>query len=119
MKTTSAACAVKFVHEDRVRAARRSLHGQETTAALSETFRVLGDPTRLRIVLALSRVELCVCDIAALLGMTDSAISHQLRLLKSLRLVKRVRRGKMVYYALDDRHIADLIGVAARHVAET
>ena len=121
MKTTKTAdrrCAVKFVHEDRVRAARKSLHNGETTASLSETFKVLGDPTRLRIVLALSKEELCVCDIAALLEMTDSAISHQLRLLSALRLIKRYRRGKMVYYALDDRHIEALIRVAVRHVSE-
>ncbi len=69
------------------------------TLALSETFTVLSDPTRLRIVFALISQELCVCDIAALLGMTDSAISHQLRFLKNLRLVKYRKKGKMAYYS--------------------
>ena len=118
MKNVREHCAVTFVHEDRVKAARKSLHDDETTAALSETFKVLSDPTRLKIVLALTTQELCVCDIAALLRMTDSAISHQLRLLNNLRLVKRYRRGKMVYYALDDKHIEDMIRVAVRHVSE-
>ncbi len=111
-------CAVTFVHKDRVDAARKALHDQTTTVELSETFKVLSDPTRLKIVLALSKQELCVCDIAALLSATDSAISHQLRLLKNLRLVKHTRRGKMVYYTLDDEHIEDMIRIAVRHVSE-
>ena len=68
--------------------------------------------------LALTKEELCVCDIASLLGMTDSAISHQLRLLKNLRLVQYRKNGKMAYYSLDDDHIEDLIRIAVRHVAE-
>ena len=79
---------------------------------------MLGDPTRLRIVLALSKEQLCVCDIAALLSMTESAISHQLRLMKNLRLVKFTRKGKMMYYSLDDEHIEDLLRFAVRHVSE-
>lgn len=79
---------------------------------------MLADPTRLKIVLALAREELCVCDVAALLGVSESAISHQLRLLKNLRLVKYHRDGKMAYYSLDDEHIEDLIRVANRHVSE-
>ena|SRR5689334_15357818 len=111
-------CETTFVHEDRVNAARRALRDEGTTLDLTETFKVLGDPTRLNIVLALSAEELCVCDIAALLGMTDSAISHQLRLLKNLRLVKHRKKGKMAYYSLDDSHIEALIRMAARHAEE-
>jgi DNA-binding transcriptional ArsR family regulator len=118
MATPKAACATVFVHEDRVRSARKALRGEDALLDLSEIFKVLGDPTRLKILLALSKETLCVCDLAALLGMTNSAISHQLRLLKNLRLVKYRRTGKMAYYALDDDHVNELITVATRHLAE-
>lgn len=118
MKKSQPTCETKFVHEDRVRSARKALHDDRTTRSLTETFKVLSDPTRLHIVLALAKEELCVCDIAALLSMTESAISHQLRLLKNLRLVTFRRKGKMIYYLLDDEHIDDLVRVAVRHVSE-
>lgn len=85
---------------------------------LAETFRALGDPTRVRILDALSRAELCVCDIAGLLGLTESAVSHQLRLLRSLRLVRGRRAGRQVFYALDDDHIVDLFARGLEHVEE-
>ena len=118
MKRLDDTCAITYVHKDRVRSARKALLDDATTGEVSETFKILGDPTRLKIVLALSKEELCVCDIAALLNMTDSAISHQLRLLKNLRLVKFTRKGKMTYYALDDEHIEDLLRFAVRHASE-
>ena len=118
MKKTTESCDNHYVHEDRVRSARKALRDEQTTQDLSETFKVLSDPTRLQIVIALTKEELCVCDIAALLGMTDSAISHQLRMLKHLRLVKHRKKGKMAYYSLDDAHIENLIHVATQHVAE-
>lgn len=118
MPKSNGVCEVEFIHEDRVRAARKGIQREETLRTLCETFQILSDPTRLKIVMALTKEELCVCDIAALLGVTDSAISHQLRLLKNLRLVKYRRGGKMVYYTLDDEHIEDLIRVATRHIAE-
>ena len=119
MKRLNGQCETTFVHGDRVKSARKALHDDETTRELSDTFKILSDPTRLKIVLALAAEELCVCDIAALLKMTDSAISHQLRLLKNLRLVKYRRDGKMAYYSLDDKHIESLIGIAKRHVSES
>jgi len=118
MGKSAGACEVSFVHEDRVRSARKALRDDQTTLDLSETFKILSDPTRLKMVLALTAEELCVCDLAALLGMTDSAVSHQLRLLKNLRLVKHRKNGKMVYYSLDDEHIDALIRIATRHVSE-
>ncbi|MBI3194852.1 MAG: winged helix-turn-helix transcriptional regulator [Ignavibacteriae bacterium] len=118
MKKSTELCEVTYVHKDRVNSARKSLHDEETMFELSELFKILGDPTRLKIVLALSKEELCVCDIAALLSMTDSAISHQLRLLKNFRLVRFTRKGKMTYYTLDDEHIEDLLRFAIRHVSE-
>jgi ArsR family transcriptional regulator len=86
--------------------------------ALAETFRVLGDPTRVRILDALSAGELCVCDIASLVGMSESAVSHQLRLLRGMRLVRPRRAGRLVYYAVDDQHILELLNQALTHVEE-
>lgn len=87
-------------------------------AALSETFRVLGDPTRLRIVHALSGGELCVCDLANVLGASQSTVSHSLRALRQLRLVRYRKEGKIAYYAIDDAHIASLVTQGFRHVEE-
>ena len=87
-------------------------------AELADTFKVLGDATRVRILHALSMEELCVCDIAALIGATQSAISHQLRLLRAARLVKFRKKGKMAYYSLDDDHIRNLFEEGIRHVEE-
>jgi DNA-binding transcriptional ArsR family regulator len=105
-------------HDEAIRSARKALASEETILGLTETFKILSDPTRLQIVLAASKQELCVIDIAELLGITESAVSHQLRLLKTLRLVKQRKEGKLVFYTLDDEHIEDLIRVAARHISE-
>jgi DNA-binding transcriptional ArsR family regulator len=105
-------------HEEAIRTAQKNLRPEETILGLTETFKILSDPTRLKIVLALSEEELCVYDIAELLGVTESAISHQLRLLKTLRMVKQRKEGKLVFYSLDDEHIEDLIRVATRHLSE-
>lgn len=86
--------------------------------ALAETFRILGDPTRLRIVDALAESELCVCDIAERVGMSESAVSHQLRLMRAQRIVRGRREGRCVYYTLDDQHILDLFQQGLRHVTE-
>jgi len=89
-----------------------------TVEGLAETFRVLGDPTRVRILDALSGGELCVCDIAELVGISESAVSHQLRLLRGMRLVRPRRAGRLVYYAIDDQHIMELLRQALTHVEE-
>jgi ArsR family transcriptional regulator len=87
--------------------------------ALAETFRILGDPTRVRIVDALAEEgELCVCDIAEHVGISESAVSHQLRLMRSMRIVRGRRDGRCVYYTLDDQHIVDLVQQGLRHVSE-
>jgi ArsR family transcriptional regulator len=114
----SEACDVFHLDPARVALLRGSLVGDASVDALAETFRVLGDPTRVRIVDALSHGELCVCDLAALVGLTQSATSHQLRLLRNLRLVRTRREGRMVFYALDDRHIVSLFKQGLRHVEE-
>ena len=111
-------CDIVHLHPARVAELRAALVGDDDVAGLAETFRVLGDPTRVRILDALSHGELCVCDLAALVGMSESAVSHQLRLLRNLRLVKPRRDGRMVFYALDDRHIITLFRQGLRHVQE-
>jgi DNA-binding transcriptional ArsR family regulator len=78
----------------------------------------MGDPTRLKIVLALSGGEMCVCDLAAFIGLSESAISHQLRRLKDLALIKNRREGQVLYYSLDDEHVADLLDIGLEHIRE-
>ena len=112
------ACDVIRIDLPRVRRLRASLVNGDSVTGLAETFRALGDPTRVRILDALSHEELCVCDLAAVLSLSQSAVSHQLRLLRSLRLVKARREGRMVFYALDDRHVVDLLQQGLRHVEE-
>lgn len=89
-----------------------------TVEVLAETFRVLGDPTRVRILDALANGELCVCDIASLVNMSESAVSHQLRLLRTMRLVRPRRAGRQVFYSVDDHHILELLNLAGTHVEE-
>lgn len=96
-----------------------ALMGSRTVEALADTFRVLGDPTRVRILDALSAGELCVCDIASLVGISESAVSHQLRLLRGMRLVRPRRSGRLVFYAVDDQHILELLKQASTHVEES
>lgn len=86
--------------------------------AVAETFRVLGDPTRIRILDALGTGEVCVNDLAAAIGISESAISHQLRLLRTMRLVRVRREGRMAYYAVDDQHILELLSQVRTHVQE-
>ncbi len=109
----------EYVNSQKVKSAKKALLNYETITSLSEIFKVLSDPTRLKIVLALTHEELCVQDVAALLHVSESAISHQLRILKTLRLIKQRRDGKLAYYSLDDEHIEDLIRVATRHISES
>jgi DNA-binding transcriptional ArsR family regulator len=100
-------------------AARRgALMSPEAVRNVADTFRILGDPTRVRILDALSGGELCVCDIASLAAISESAVSHQLRLLRGMRLVKSHRAGRLVFYALDDQHIIELLRQAHTHVEE-
>lgn len=86
--------------------------------AVAETFRVLGDPTRIRILHALGSGELCVNDLATQVGISESAVSHQLRLLRTMRLVRVRREGRMAYYAVDDHHILELLNQVRTHVQE-
>jgi ArsR family transcriptional regulator len=94
------------------------LMAPHTVQALADTFRVLGDPTRVRILDALAHGELCVCDLASRVGISESAVSHQLRLLRGMRLVRSRRAGRLVFYAVDDQHILELLRQALTHVEE-
>jgi DNA-binding transcriptional ArsR family regulator len=117
-KATADACEIEFVDERKVRRVQRAMKADQVVAALAETFKLLGDPTRIRIVFALSREELCVCDLANLLGVSQSAVSHSLRALRQMRLVRFRKEGKIAYYALDDDHIAHLLDEGFRHIEE-
>ncbi len=99
-----------------VRAAKAAIPGDRMVRALAETFSALSDPTRVRIVTALADQELCVFDLARILGLTGSAVSHQLRLLRGQRLVKYRKEGKVAYYSLDDEHIRSLMEECIQHV---
>ena len=99
-------------------ARRGGLMSAAAVRDVADTFRILGDPTRIRILDALSGGELCVCDIASLAAISESAVSHQLRLLRGMRLVKSRRAGRLVFYALDDQHIIELLRQAHTHVEE-
>jgi ArsR family transcriptional regulator, lead/cadmium/zinc/bismuth-responsive transcriptional repressor len=110
-------CDVVVVDPARVRAVRERLASPEEAAAIAETFRVLADPSRCRLVLALIEAgEICVCDLAATLGMTESNVSHHLRLLRAQGLVKGRRDGKMVFYSPDDEHIRLLLELTREHL---
>jgi ArsR family transcriptional regulator, lead/cadmium/zinc/bismuth-responsive transcriptional repressor len=109
---------LRVVDPDRVKNARGEASPDHELAALSMIYRVLGDPSRLKILMALRRDEMCVCDLAALTGISESAVSHQLRRLKDLSLVRSRRDGQVVYYALDDKHVVLLLDIGLRHVRE-
>ncbi len=111
-------CSVNAVDEEKVARIRAKLPKEEDTQALARSFRVLGDPTRIRLVMALALEEVCVCDLAALLGISVSAISHQLRLLRDMNLVKFRRHGKKAFYSLMDHHVETLIQQAQEHQHE-
>jgi len=111
-------CNCNIIHQDRVDYTKERLPKEETLYDLAELFKVFGDTTRIKIICALYESEMCVCDIAALLNMTQSAVSHQLRTLKNARLVKFRRQGKVVYYSLDDEHIMRIFNEGLNHVNE-
>ncbi len=111
-------CRVRVVHQERVEQARRKAIPEPELERLALTYKVLGDPTRLRIVIALRDDEMCVCDLAAYLGLTDSAVSHQLRRLKDLALIRQRRKAQVLYCSLNDDHVLDLLNIGLEHVRE-
>ncbi|MCM2325599.1 MAG: metalloregulator ArsR/SmtB family transcription factor [Candidatus Woesearchaeota archaeon] len=111
-------CSVKCINENNVNSVRTKMLKDSVYSDISDIFKVLGDKTRLKILFALSKKELCVCDLCSLLNMEQSAISHQLRLLRNLKLVKCRKDGKIVYYSLYDNHIMNLIKMGVLHNGE-
>ena len=111
-------CDVFCIDAEAVARVRTTMVSDRSAAGLAQTFGVLGDPTRVKLISALMAGELCVCDLATLLGLSQSAVSHQLRLLRNMRLAKYRRDGRMVYYSLDDQHIRDLFLQGLQHVTE-
>ena len=111
-------CGFLCVHEDAVNQVLAGMPGDETLYDLAELFKVFGDSTRIKLLYALFEAELCVCDISRLLGITQSAVSHQLRVLKNSRLVKFRRDGKTVFYSLADDHVRKIIAQGMEHVNE-
>ena len=111
-------CEYMHVHEDIVAQVKQSMPDEEVLYDLAELFKIFGDSTRIKILYVLSESEMCVCDIAQLLGMTQSAISHQLRALKQSKLVKYRREGKTIFYSLADGHVRTILDQGMEHVAE-
>ena len=111
-------CDLVQIDLARVRKLRAELVAPDAVQGLADTFSALGDPTRVRILDVLSHGELCVCDLAAVLGLSQSAVSHQLRLLRGIRLVRPRREGRIVFYSLDDQHIISIFKQTLQHVEE-
>lgn len=111
-------CDVVATHDTAIEKVKDTMPGEDTMRELADFYKVFGDATRIRILCILLQAEVCVCDLAELLGMTQSAISHQLRILKQAKLVKNRREGKTVYYSLADDHIQTIISQGMEHIME-
>ena len=111
-------CELIHVHEDIVNQVNAAMPDEEILYDLAELFKIFGDSTRIKILYVLSEAEMCVCDIAQLLGLTQSAVSHQLRALKQSKLVKYRREGKTVFYSLADGHVKTILSQGMEHIEE-
>ena len=111
-------CDVKCVDPAKVKRIAKLFPKSDSLGRLSDLFQLLSDPNRIKILFALSREEICVCDLSALIGMSESAVSHQLRLLRALRLVKSRKDGRVVYYSLSDSHVTRLLEMSLEHENE-
>lgn len=111
-------CEVNIIYQDKVDEVKKIMPEDSLIYDLAEFFKVFADSTRMKIIYALMEDELCVCDIAAIVGTTQSAISHQLRILKQSKLVKYRKEGKVVYYSLDDEHISEIVKKGREHIEE-
>ena len=111
-------CLVRIIHSERIESAQRNTLPDADQDKLVNLFKAMGDPTRLKVLFALAAGEMCVCDLAAFLGITESAVSHQLRMLRQLYLVANRREGPILYYRLNDQHIEQLISIGLEHIKE-
>lgn len=118
IEVCSGDCEVLVIHPEKVADARKRLPDGGLIQDAAEFFKVLGDPTRIKILNTLAIDEMCVCDISAVLDMSQSAVSHQLRILKQARMVRYRKDGKVVYYSLDDSHVSDIYLAGLTHVRE-
>lgn len=111
-------CSCTIIHEDIVQTVSSQMLPPKVINNLAELLKIFGDPTRIKLLHALKCSEMCVCDLAACLGMTHSAISHQLRVLKAYNLVKSRKQGKVVYYTLADLHVTAILDMGLEHIKE-
>lgn len=115
---TAEICECGIMHPELIEKIKPELPDEKQTIDLAESFKVFGDSTRIRILWALDRSELCVCDLAAVMGMSKSAVSHQLRVLRNADLVRTRREGKAVYYKISDDHVKEIFEKAVEHLEE-
>jgi len=118
VKQTNDKCECRIIHSEKIREARQKSLADWAIEDICQTFKAFGDVSRLKILRALEQQEMCVCDLAALLGISESAVSHQLRLLRTLRLVRNRRSGTILYYRLADNHVSELLSIALEHIQE-
>lgn len=118
MSVVEERCSCRLIHQDRVSKAQDSALSPRENSKMAQLFKAMGDPTRLKIIVALDQGEMCVCDLAAFLEVSESAVSHQLRQLRQLHLVANRRKGPILYYRLDDDHIRQLFHLALEHIQE-
>ena len=118
MKKSESICDCDEIHADKVEAVKNQFLTDETIQDLADFYKIFGDTTRTKILYALDKSELCVCDIATILNMTISAVSHQLKVLRENNLVKTKRQGKVVYYSLADEHVKEIIDCGLEHISE-
>ena len=118
VKNRDANCQTFYINEEKVKAVQRMMEANEVFVRVAQTFKALSDFTRAKIIFALYKEELCVCELAAILNMSQSAVSHQLRVLRNLNLVRYRKDGRVVYYSLNDEHIENLFEECLRHVRE-
>ena len=118
MKDELMSCKNNYVHEDKVQIAEHNMPSEENLISVTELFKVLGDPTRTKILSVLYNDELCVCDISKILNMTKSAISHQLKNLREMNLIKPRKVGKEVWYSLADEHVKIMFDICVEHIKE-
>lgn len=114
----SLCCDTEEIHEELLKIVDETMPDEIELDSLAELFKVFGDPTRIRILFVLFETEVCVCDLARALNMTQSAVSHQLRILKQSRLVKNRREGKSMFYSLADDHVRTMIAQGREHILE-